>query len=490
MEFLSFKKTDASYNFLLLSDKPYKKVKTLFTKSNIAVMIDDSVDAKRKVFTAIQNACNGDDYIAKSMMRIMYLDRAELTIQALLQEMSDIFQNPLTVIDTALGKIAESCTDDIQGMLSKKSKIDYDALDYINSIFDEKEPHASGSIINRKMVVDNLRYTPDGDPDSGAFIWIGDNIADDNVISWLVSHKSLFGYLFMICNVRPITPADLKIFEFCSIVLANKMWVGRNETGEESGSHKLITFNALLSSICSGSLTDYEKISRKVREFNVKLQEGFLLLCIRAENGENLSFNFEHELRKLLNTHELGYMFKVGKYYSTLISLDKPIKNRDRISSIFDALLKQKKMYGALSRPFYKITNLKERYDTVNDFLDIIELFDAKPGICKMEDYLFHHIIHVYSEKYDPAILMNAIIHHLKSMNKPDVDYYETFKVYIESDCDMSKASKKLFIHYNTMRYRIRKICEETNINLDDWHIVFWIRLSFYIDDIINQFNR
>jgi hypothetical protein len=490
MEFLSLKKTDASYNFLLLSDKPYKKVKALFAKSNIAVMTDDSVDAKKKVFTAIQNACNGDDYIAKSMMKIMYFDRAEFAIQALLQEMSGILQNPLTVVDTTLGKVAESCTDKVKGVSRDPLKLDYGVLDYINDILNKKESPAAGSIMDRKMVVDNLRYTSDRNPDSGVFIWIGDSIADDNVISWLLSHKNLFGYLFMSCNVRPITPADLKIFEFCSIVIANKMWTGRNEAEDKYGTHKLITFNALLANICSGALTNAEKILKKVKAFDVRLKKGFILICIRAENDERLSFRFENEWRQLIDPSAEGYMFNVDKHYAILFSLDDPFKNRDKISSSFDALLKKNKCIGAISRSFFKITNLKERYDVVNDFLDISESFGAKPGICKMEDYLFHHIIHAYSEKYDPKILTHVIIDHLKSMNKSGVDYYETFRVYIESDRDMVKASKKLFLHYNTLRYRIHKICEETNINLDDWHMVFWIRLSFYIDDIINQLDQ
>jgi hypothetical protein len=487
IDFAGLEKVNACYSFLLLSEEFYKEIKEMFPKSNLAIMLETDIPARKRVFSAIQNSYIGNDYIGRSMMRITYLDRAEVSIDALLQETYAILQNPLIVFDATLSKIAEAGTDKFKSEQSEESIFDYDFAEYINDILSKKETSFSGATKDDLMVIDNLRYTPDGDPDTGVFIWKDKDLFYNNVISWLMSRKNHFGYLYMNCYVRPMTASDLRIFEFASMIIANRLWVKTDEGQGSKNTNRLISFNALLSNICAGSLINNEEIHKKIKTFDVKLKNGFLLICIRTEKDNHLSSGFESELRQLVNTFELGYAFKVGEYHAVLISTDQPVKNRNRISATFDELLKRKNMFGAISRSFYSITELKVRYDTVNDFLDIIESMGAKPGICKMEDYILHHIIHVYSEKYNPEVLEHSILHDLKKMNSSDVNYYETLRTYFDSDRDMLKASKQLFIHYNTMKYRINRIREETGIDIDDASTALWIKLSFYIDDFIKD---
>ncbi len=57
----------------------------------------------------------------------------------------------------------------------------------------------------------------------------------------------------------------------------------------------------------------------------------------------------------------------------------------------------------------------------------------------------------------------------------------ETLLVYLENNCNALIASQKLFIHRNTMRYRLNKIEEILNISLNDMHQVFLIQNAFAI---------
>lgn len=57
----------------------------------------------------------------------------------------------------------------------------------------------------------------------------------------------------------------------------------------------------------------------------------------------------------------------------------------------------------------------------------------------------------------------------------------ETLSAYLENNCNALIASQKLFIHRNTMRYRLNKIEEILNISLNDMHQVFLIQNAFAI---------
>ncbi len=64
----------------------------------------------------------------------------------------------------------------------------------------------------------------------------------------------------------------------------------------------------------------------------------------------------------------------------------------------------------------------------------------------------------------------------------------ETLWAYLENNCNALIASQKLFIHRNTMRYRLNKIEEILNISLNDTQQVFLIQNAFAIKRYLNLF--
>lgn len=63
---------------------------------------------------------------------------------------------------------------------------------------------------------------------------------------------------------------------------------------------------------------------------------------------------------------------------------------------------------------------------------------------------------------------------------KNDTQYLKTLSVYLDCICDSAKASKELFIHRNTMLYRIKHIEETYNVSLDDADFVKDLMMSVW----------
>ena len=61
-----------------------------------------------------------------------------------------------------------------------------------------------------------------------------------------------------------------------------------------------------------------------------------------------------------------------------------------------------------------------------------------------------------------------------------DTDYLRTLRVYLLSEMDFQKTSEKLFIHKNTVMYRIRRIEEFFHLNLRDCRVITALYLSFF----------
>ena len=94
-------------------------------------------------------------------------------------------------------------------------------------------------------------------------------------------------------------------------------------------------------------------------------------------------------------------------------------------------------------------------------------------------------MIKVFSSVQDKGQLLsfyNEILGKLEtSDNVSDGNLCETLKVYIDCNCNALDASKKLFVHRNTMRYRLNKIEEILNISLNDIHQTCLIKNAFEI---------
>lgn len=101
------------------------------------------------------------------------------------------------------------------------------------------------------------------------------------------------------------------------------------------------------------------------------------------------------------------------------------------------------------------------------------------------EKNLGHTIIFSF-ERVFPAYLTNHLQEELKHKVKQelneafldDPEMFSTIKVFLENNLNASMTAKKLFIHRNTLQYRIDKFVEKTGIQLKDFYGAFTVFLA------------
>ena len=67
---------------------------------------------------------------------------------------------------------------------------------------------------------------------------------------------------------------------------------------------------------------------------------------------------------------------------------------------------------------------------------------------------------------------------------KYNTDLIKTLDVYLSKNCNLNQTAEELFIHRNTIKYRLQRIEEITNTNLDD----AFTRLNFFNAILIKNF--
>jgi hypothetical protein len=91
---------------------------------------------------------------------------------------------------------------------------------------------------------------------------------------------------------------------------------------------------------------------------------------------------------------------------------------------------------------------------------------------------------------YSPDLLQSNYEHTLGKIEKYDMDhdtvYLETLRIYLLSDCNLLETAARMFTHRNTVVYRIRKIKNLLENELDSFSFKFDLMLAFYIRDYMS----
>ncbi|SFA80219.1 MULTISPECIES: CdaR family transcriptional regulator [unclassified Bacillus (in: firmicutes)] len=88
--------------------------------------------------------------------------------------------------------------------------------------------------------------------------------------------------------------------------------------------------------------------------------------------------------------------------------------------------------------------------------------------------YLAHHLREDIKGKMDNELL---------KIFKDDPEMHITIKTFLENNLNASMTAKHLYIHRNTLQYRLDKFTEKTGIHLKDFHSAFTVFIASLISN-------
>lgn len=92
--------------------------------------------------------------------------------------------------------------------------------------------------------------------------------------------------------------------------------------------------------------------------------------------------------------------------------------------------------------------------------------------------YSFERIFPLYMAHHLPGFIKEKMDRTLVGVFKEDPEMFSTIKVFLENNLNASLTAKKLYIHRNTLQYRIDKFTEKTGIQLKEFSGAFTVYLG------------
>ena len=139
-------------------------------------------------------------------------------------------------------------------------------------------------------------------------------------------------------------------------------------------------------------------------------------------------------------------------------------------------------MKAGVGTAYEYIKDFKKSFQEARNALSISNMVTKKQKVYFYEDLgIYSLIAQISNGQFLDDYVENKIGKLIKADQMQDGDLCETLETYLEHNCNANATAEALFIHRNTMRYRMDKIKRILNDDINDMSMFLKLKLAFAI---------
>ena len=246
-------------------------------------------------------------------------------------------------------------------------------------------------------------------------------------------------------------------------------------------------YENFLIELLEGRFDSVNMISSRLELLDRKFCRFFCIAVFRCGEPHNSDlFN-----KSQMSTLRAVYPNSMSVVYKDAIVLflnqDEPILLNEKQLAPLEEFAQRNRMKVGISQPFSDILKINIYYQQANNVLGIGELHAPDRTCYPATELLPHYLFSScsYTE------LEVGIHHHIFWLQDYDeryhTDFIETLRTYLECDRSAAKAAEALHLHRSTFFYRMKKLEELLDVDLNDSKLLFLYELSFKIWDYLSK---
>ncbi|MDF2871661.1 MAG: putative transcriptional regulator, PucR family [Anaerocolumna sp.] len=383
-------------------------------------------------------------------------------VQSLLDTARTLLENPITLCTTSFSVLATSPkhhTDDRFDLYNNKL---YLRKSFIQNMKEKKVLHhifaSSSPIITGFEDSDGVEYL---------------------FCSIHIKHAAV-GYLCLNSSYRPFQKEDSSFVMELAKMLSIEMQKD-DFYNEKSG----LKYEYFLTDLIEQNLTSLDFATKRLAQLGQTFYRYFWVLGFTFNGFSNNHMNPNYYIDQLLGIfkHSMVSFYK-GNLILLLTSKNSdPYEKVDR-QKLFH-FLQLNQMYGAISFRYENLLDTHRYYQQVS-FLLKGKQGNMKDRFLAYEDNYFHHLLRSSHNTIDTGTLIHPDILFLSQYDQDNhTEYISTLKAYFKNNRNALCTSKYLHIHKSTFFYRLGKISDLTDFDLEDAKLLFSYEFSFYVMDYL-----
>lgn len=291
-----------------------------------------------------------------------------------------------------------------------------------------------------------------------------------NIMIPVYSNKSIYGYLSMIDLKNPHLPIDRIILKTSTTALALSLM--QQYVNKQTFRKKNL---ALIEDIISGRIHTKVVYDEDFLDINWSNPMAAIMIEVVGfnEDGNRVNDQYEELIYRMTQNHLKKYFGQViignvGSLFTVLVSFNpKKVKEMPSVlkeiigklkSDLEEQFGKEKVLIGVGGA--YTTLNLVSRsYKEANMALSVVRKFIWKGTLMFSDDIGIYRIFSMIENHEEIEDFCNSYLEDLKKYDKEHGNVLlETLHVFLLSDSSIKATAEKMFLHPNTVSYRIKKV--------------------------------
>ncbi len=333
------------------------------------------------------------------------------------------------------------------------------------------------------------------------------------IVTPIIIEKEIYGFIVMFGYSSPEDELKIKALEQGAIVVALELLKEKNIQEIKKRMMKDL-FNDLL----EGNGSNPDVLKERGQYYDWNLNEGRQVIILDVEK---INTYYREEEQNVKNIQEIKNLFldtvqiTLKKVDSKAIVADKngrvivlisiPMGCKKSLNSVYSytkeivsniqkevtSNLNGMKINIGIGRYYESIENLPRSYKEALEALNLGKKIVGSGKGIHFNDLGIYKLLLDVSDKNQ---LKDFTLNHLQPLIKQDeqhgTELMATLEAYLRNDKKIYKTAKELFVHRNTVRYRIKKISDILGIDMGDGETLFNIYFSYKALKVVNFLNE
>ena len=320
---------------------------------------------------------------------------------------------------------------------------------------------------------------------------------DDKMLSMIVemNQKNIAGLVINVGQISPMLTEycndnELPLFElsYDLHLIDLSQIVCKALVEEESNTNSIDQLLAAI--IYSSNINDADiKIRAGYLGTNISDKNHIVVLKLNKNNKLQDSYeNLQRYIRYEFKNYGLQKMLMLWQIDTGIMLIPSELFSRDLLSNILTRIIDHISSYygidakAGIGSAYEYISELKKSFQ---EALNSIKISHSES---KSQKIFFYDNLGIYSliaQIKNDKFLDEYVNNHIGKLIQSDVlqegDLCKTLEAYPDHNCNAAAAAEHLFIHRNTMRYRMDKIKKILCCELDDLDVYLELKMAFEI---------
>lgn len=412
--------------------------------SNLNLITIYNINTTSDVLCALSDILSNDARVTNGKGRLIEALHSNKGMQAIIDVSYDILQNPIILVDTSYKIIAM-----FQDIVFEREDLE----------IQRKQGYMLESNIEAMKKAKLYEIARE----KGYPYYSKDN---NDTYGWITALVYIHGIevaqIGVMDSHHPLTEADFDLVHFLCKIVSLEFQKSDFYRTNRGFMHSFFLFDLL-----DNQIHDMKTIAQRVQNLNWSLTNSMGVLVL-SDSGRGFFEGKAQLISKQLN-HLLPGSHWVVYDRKIVFLLNEPDERLLQTESTLTEYLQINHLTASVSKSFDSILEIRTFYNQALKAYKLGQKYHKENVIYKYKDYTIYHIIEIIAESHNLTNFYHPGIVRIQEYDRVhNTNFIETLKLYLHHVNQPELVAKKLFIHKNTVFYRISRIKELFQINLED----------------------